>query len=76
MFEPLTRPLIIIIISIVVFREFELPGMEYILTVFYAGFFVVLVMIVGMIKNKLLPLKRTPDGNPKPAIYSTRAIEY
>ena len=38
MFEPLTRPLIIIIISIVVFREFELPGMEYILTVFYAGF--------------------------------------
>ena len=35
--------------------------------------FVVLVMIVGMIKNKfvgmiknkLLPLKRNPDGNPK-----------
>ena len=60
MFESLTGPLIIIIISIVVFREFELPGMEYILTVFYAGFFVVLVMIVGMIKNKLLPLKRNP----------------
>ena len=52
MFEPLTRPLIIIIISLWFFEQFELPGMEYIITVFYAGFFVVLVKIRRSIKNK------------------------
>ena len=62
MFESLTIPLIIIIISIMVFKELELPGMEIILTVFYAGLFVVLGM--RMIKDYLLPLKSNPNRNP------------
>lgn len=75
MFESLTIPLIIIIISIMVFDEFKLSGIEYILIIFYAGLFVVLGMMVGMIKDYLLRLKRNPERKSN-AIFLSSANQY
>ena len=68
MSEFLNKPFIAISILIFVVLVNENPVIENIDTLFYAGIFLLLGMMIGMIKDYLLYLKNNPE---KPPIYLT-----